>query len=179
MEKLLPTELMALSCALAQLDRGETPPPNTAAACIFALARVAGREPRSGGTMTDGLLQCCGHCGRELSEGVDADELWCIDHGLQRSDSVLCRADRNLTHDNWRTTRYERQDGSWFEVSVPSWRPRDEYGPLVWDEDAERAMVGRIQVGATGPVLLPPDADANVANELIGESYGVDWEYRA
>lgn len=44
-DELMPAESMALTVALAQLRRGDTPPPNTAAACIFALARLTGREP--------------------------------------------------------------------------------------------------------------------------------------
>lgn len=40
---LLPGESLVLTIALAQVQRGETPPPNTAAACVLALARITGR----------------------------------------------------------------------------------------------------------------------------------------
>lgn len=43
MSDLLPAESMALTVALAQVRRGDTPEPNTAALCIYALARIAGR----------------------------------------------------------------------------------------------------------------------------------------
>lgn len=42
--KLIPAESVALTVALAQVLRGETPPPNTSAMCILALARLTGRH---------------------------------------------------------------------------------------------------------------------------------------
>ena len=55
MSELLPAESMALTVALAQLARGENPPPNTSAACIFALERLrdAGEPP----TLADDTVQ--------------------------------------------------------------------------------------------------------------------------
>ena len=41
---LLPAESMALTVALAQTLRGDTVPPNTAALCVLALARITGRH---------------------------------------------------------------------------------------------------------------------------------------
>ncbi len=43
-DELLPGESIALTVALAQVRRGETPPPNTAAVCVLALARITGRH---------------------------------------------------------------------------------------------------------------------------------------
>ena len=40
---LLPAESIALTVALAQVRRGDTPEPNVSALCVLALARVAGR----------------------------------------------------------------------------------------------------------------------------------------
>ncbi len=42
--ELLPVESMALVVALAQVRRGEVAHPNVATACIWALARLAGRH---------------------------------------------------------------------------------------------------------------------------------------
>lgn len=42
--ELLPIENMALTVALAQVLRGDDPPPNTAATCVLALARLTGRH---------------------------------------------------------------------------------------------------------------------------------------
>lgn len=42
---LLPAERMALTVALAQVGRGESPPPNTSAVIVMALARLAGATP--------------------------------------------------------------------------------------------------------------------------------------
>jgi hypothetical protein len=42
--ELLPAESIALTVALAQVQRGEDPAPNTAALCVLALARLAGRH---------------------------------------------------------------------------------------------------------------------------------------
>lgn len=44
MSGILPIENMALSVALAQIDRGEDVTPNTAIVCVWALARLAGRD---------------------------------------------------------------------------------------------------------------------------------------
>lgn len=41
--ELLPAESMALTVALAQVQRGEDPTPNVAAVCVLALARIDGR----------------------------------------------------------------------------------------------------------------------------------------
>ena len=41
--ELLPDESMALTVALAQVQRGEDPSPNTAIVCVWALARLDGR----------------------------------------------------------------------------------------------------------------------------------------
>jgi hypothetical protein len=40
---LLPAEAIALTVALAQVMRGEVPPPNTATLCVLALARLTGK----------------------------------------------------------------------------------------------------------------------------------------
>lgn len=45
MRLLLPAERMALTVALAQVGRGESPPPNTAAVIVMALARLADASP--------------------------------------------------------------------------------------------------------------------------------------
>ena len=42
--ELLPAESIALTVALAQVRRGDEPDPNTAAMCVLALARLAGRH---------------------------------------------------------------------------------------------------------------------------------------
>lgn len=42
--ELLPAESIALTVALAQVQRGDSPDPNTAAMCVLALARVTGRH---------------------------------------------------------------------------------------------------------------------------------------
>jgi len=42
-DDLLPAESMALTVALAQVRRGESPAPNIATACVLALGRVVGR----------------------------------------------------------------------------------------------------------------------------------------
>jgi hypothetical protein len=42
--ELTPIENMALTIALAQIARGDDPPPNTTAVLIWALARLVGRE---------------------------------------------------------------------------------------------------------------------------------------
>jgi hypothetical protein len=39
--RLLPAEKIALTVALAQLERGEQPTPNVTAVCVQALARLA------------------------------------------------------------------------------------------------------------------------------------------
>lgn len=44
MSALLPVESIALTVALAQVQRGESPDPNTAAMCVLALARLDGRH---------------------------------------------------------------------------------------------------------------------------------------
>jgi len=44
MDALLPAESIALTVALAQVKRGETPDPNVATMCILGLARLAGRH---------------------------------------------------------------------------------------------------------------------------------------
>lgn len=41
---LLPAERMALTVALAQVNRGEAPTPNIATVCVLALARLTGRD---------------------------------------------------------------------------------------------------------------------------------------
>ena len=41
-DELLPAEKMALTVALAQVRRGDDPPPNTALVCVLALARLMG-----------------------------------------------------------------------------------------------------------------------------------------
>ena len=41
--ELLPAESIALTVALAQVQRGDRPEPNVTAMCVMALARVAGR----------------------------------------------------------------------------------------------------------------------------------------
>ena len=41
---LLPAESMALTVALAQVERGETPSENVSTLCVLALARVSGRH---------------------------------------------------------------------------------------------------------------------------------------
>ena len=43
-DELLPAESIALTVALAQVQRGDEPDPNTAAMCVLALARLAGRH---------------------------------------------------------------------------------------------------------------------------------------
>lgn len=40
--RLLPAEKLALTVALAQVRRGESPQPNTATLCVLALARLQG-----------------------------------------------------------------------------------------------------------------------------------------
>ena len=40
---LLPAESMALTVALAQVQRGEDPSPNVASVCVYALARLVDR----------------------------------------------------------------------------------------------------------------------------------------
>lgn len=40
---LLPAESIALTVALAQVQRGEHPSPNVTAMCVLTLARIAGR----------------------------------------------------------------------------------------------------------------------------------------
>lgn len=52
--ELLPAESMALTVALAQVRRGDTPPPNTAAVCVLALARLTGRYDYTTEDQTDG-----------------------------------------------------------------------------------------------------------------------------
>ncbi len=42
--ELLPAESIALTVALAQTLRGDDVPPNTAAMCVLALARITGRH---------------------------------------------------------------------------------------------------------------------------------------
>jgi len=42
---LAPGEHIALTVALAQVDRGEEPYPNVSAVCVLALARLDGRLP--------------------------------------------------------------------------------------------------------------------------------------
>jgi len=49
---LLPAESIALTVALAQVERGEQPTPNVTAVCIYALARVA-RVARGGEAATN------------------------------------------------------------------------------------------------------------------------------
>lgn len=44
MNDLLPAESIALTVALAQVQRGDEPDPNVAALCVLALARIAGRH---------------------------------------------------------------------------------------------------------------------------------------
>ena len=41
---LLPAERIALTVALAQVQRGDPVPPNTAAVCVLALARLTGKH---------------------------------------------------------------------------------------------------------------------------------------
>lgn len=41
---LLPVESIALTVALAQVQRGDAPDPNTVAMCVLALARLTGRH---------------------------------------------------------------------------------------------------------------------------------------
>jgi hypothetical protein len=47
--ELLPAESIALTVALAQVKRGESPDPHVAAMCVLALARIAGRHDWTGG----------------------------------------------------------------------------------------------------------------------------------
>jgi len=42
--ELIPAEQIALTVALAQVQRGEAPAPNVAAVCVITLARLAGRD---------------------------------------------------------------------------------------------------------------------------------------
>lgn len=45
---LIPTESIALTVALDQVLRGDTPTPNVAAVCVLALARIDGRHDWTG-----------------------------------------------------------------------------------------------------------------------------------
>lgn len=60
---LLPAESIALTVALAQVQRGDDPSPNVAGMCVLALARLAGRHDW---TVTDTPTaddERCGWCG--------------------------------------------------------------------------------------------------------------------
>jgi hypothetical protein len=67
---LLPAESIALTVALAQVQRGDDPSPNVAGMCVLALARLAGRHDW---TVADAPAaepeyserdNACGYCGR-------------------------------------------------------------------------------------------------------------------
>jgi len=71
-DELLPAEAIALTVALAQVQRGESTDPNIAAMCVLALARLAGRHDWTKDVCMALDVECCasGRC-EVCSPGFD------------------------------------------------------------------------------------------------------------